>query len=131
MPTLACAPHPLAVTVVTDHPAAPFDVLLRSTVTQASGSSFAGFAAVDDTAPDPTVSISISLHASVIAAVRARVGRRGVSAYVERAVLRQIRRDNLRELVEANEAIHGPLTSEDIQAARERFYRPSDQADRP
>ncbi|MFD3947654.1 hypothetical protein [Streptomyces sp. NPDC058579] len=34
------------------------------------------------------------------------------------AVQRQIERDGLAELVAANEEIHGPLTSEEIDAAR-------------
>lgn len=74
---------------------------------------------------DPTVSVSVSFHSSVIGEVRQRVGKRGVSAYVEAAVRRQIERDHLRELIEANEAIHGEVTAEEIQAAREEIYGPS------
>ncbi|MBL7627317.1 hypothetical protein [Frankia nepalensis] len=76
----------------------------------------------DDGDPDPTVSVSVSLHASVIASVRERVGKRGVSAYIERAVRRQIERDNLRELIEASEAIHGKITEEETQAARQELF---------
>ncbi|WP_419995083.1 hypothetical protein [Streptomyces boninensis] len=71
---------------------------------------------------DPTVSVSVSFHSSVIGAVRGRVGKRGVSSYVEAAVRRQIERDNLQALVEANEEIHGELTAQEIQAAREEIY---------
>lgn len=74
---------------------------------------------------DPTVSVSVSFHSSVIGEVRQRVGKRGVSAYVEAAVRRQIERDHLRELIEANEAIHGEITADEIQAAREEIYGPS------
>ena len=73
---------------------------------------------------DPTVSVSVSFHASVIGEVRERVGKRGVSAYVEAAVRRQMERDNLRALIEANEEIHGELTPEEIRAAREEIYGP-------
>lgn len=70
---------------------------------------------------DPTVSVSVSFHSSVIESVRQRVGKRGVSPYVEAAVRRQIERDNLAALVRANEEIHGPLTGAEIQAAREEM----------
>jgi hypothetical protein len=70
---------------------------------------------------DPTVSVSVSFHSSVIASVRERVGKRGVSSYVEAAVRRQIERDNLEAMIKANEEIHGPLTSAEIQAAREEM----------
>ncbi|MBV9025931.1 MAG: hypothetical protein JO362_19565 [Streptomycetaceae bacterium] len=70
---------------------------------------------------DPTVSVSVSFHSSVIASVRERAGKRGVSPYVEAAVRRQIERDNLNALIKANEEIHGALTSAEIQAAREEM----------
>jgi hypothetical protein len=71
--------------------------------------------------PDPTVSVSVSFHSSVIASVREHVGKRGVSSYVEAAVRRQIERDNLEAVIKANEEIHGPLTPAEIQAAREEM----------
>ena len=71
---------------------------------------------------DPTVSVSVSFHSSVITSVRDRVGKRGVSPYIEAAVRRQIERDNLQAMIQANEEIHGPLTSEEIQMAREEIY---------
>ncbi|MDX3227296.1 hypothetical protein [Streptomyces sp. ME19-01-6] len=66
----------------------------------------------------PTHTRSVSFHVGTSEAVNARVGARGFSAYVEQAVQRQIERDNLAELVAANEEVHGPLTSEEIEAAR-------------
>ncbi|MGA5068104.1 hypothetical protein ACPB9E_30740 [Streptomyces exfoliatus] len=66
----------------------------------------------------PTHTKSVSFHVGTTEAVNARVGSRGFSAYVEHAVQRQIERDNLAELIAANEEIHGPLTSEEIEAAR-------------
>ncbi|MEE1765926.1 MULTISPECIES: hypothetical protein [unclassified Streptomyces] len=65
----------------------------------------------------PTKSASISLHEGTIEALRSRVGERGMSAYVEAAVQRQIERDQLDELIAANEEMHGPLTQEEIDAA--------------
>jgi hypothetical protein len=44
--------------------------------------------------------------------------KRGVSAYVEAAVQRQIERDNLDEIIAAAEAEHGPVTAEEIAAKR-------------
>ena len=57
----------------------------------------------------PTANVSVSLHSGNIAAVRARVGKRGFSAYVDAAVQRQIERDNLAELTNAHEAEQGAL----------------------
>lgn len=69
----------------------------------------------------PTCTVSVSLHAGTIGAVRHRVGRRGVSSYVEAAVRRQIERDNLAELIAAAEAEHGPLTDDEVEAAAARL----------
>ncbi|WP_188192959.1 hypothetical protein [Nonomuraea sp. SYSU D8015] len=77
---------------------------------------------IETAGTDPTVSVSISFHSSVIESVRERVGKRGVSPYVEAAVRRQIERDNLAALIGANEEIHGPLTAAEIQAAREEMH---------
>ncbi|MCT2586158.1 hypothetical protein [Actinophytocola gossypii] len=66
----------------------------------------------------PTTTVSVSLHSGTIGAVRGRAGRRGVSAYVEAAVRRQIERDNLDELIAAAEAEHGPLTEAEIEEKR-------------
>jgi hypothetical protein len=66
----------------------------------------------------PAVSVSASLHQGTVEAVRARVGRRGFSAFLEEAVLRQIRRDNLRELVEEHVREHGEFTAEEMAEAR-------------
>ncbi|MFD9137086.1 hypothetical protein ACFVZA_32655 [Streptomyces bottropensis] len=48
-----------------------------------------------------------SLHEGTIAALKARTGRRGMSAYVESLIQRQPERDRLRELIEDAEAQHG------------------------
>jgi hypothetical protein len=70
----------------------------------------------------PTMSISVSFHAGTIESVRSRVGKRGVSAYVEAAVQRQIERDNLAEIIADLEAKHGPFTSEEVQAAEAELF---------
>ncbi|WP_240439602.1 hypothetical protein [Streptomyces europaeiscabiei] len=66
--------------------------------------------------------MSVSVHEGTIAAVRTRVGKRGVSAYVEAAVQRQIERDQLDELIAANEELHGPLSPEEIDAAEREMF---------
>ncbi|MFF4752179.1 hypothetical protein ACWD5R_10805 [Streptomyces sp. NPDC002514] len=66
----------------------------------------------------PTANVSVSLHSGNIAAVRARVGKRGFSAYVDAAVQRQIERDNLAELTNAHEEEHGALSQAEVAAAR-------------
>jgi hypothetical protein len=66
----------------------------------------------------PTTVVSVSLHLGTIGAVRSRVGKRGVSAYIEAAVQRQIERDNLDEIIAAAEAEHGTVAAEEIAAKR-------------
>jgi len=66
----------------------------------------------------PTTAVSVSFHVGTISAVRNRVGKRGVSAYIEAAVHRQIERDNLDEIIAAAEAEHGPVAPEEIAAKR-------------
>ncbi|SPF02788.1 hypothetical protein [Streptomyces sp. MA5143a] len=70
----------------------------------------------------PTKSVSVSMHEGTIAALRSRVGKRGISAYVEAAIQRQIERDQLDELIATNEEIHGPLTQEEIDAAEREMF---------
>lgn len=41
---------------------------------------------------------------------------------MDEATRRQAERDNLRALIEANEAIHGKITAAEIQSAREEIY---------
>lgn len=60
----------------------------------------------------PAMKVSVSLYAGNVRAVRKRVGARGFSAYVNAAVQRQIERDLLEELLQANEAAVGPISDE-------------------
>jgi hypothetical protein len=62
--------------------------------------------------------VSVSLHEGTIAALKARTGRRGMSAYVEALVQRQLERDRLRELIEDAEAAHGPVDQAAVEAKR-------------
>lgn len=76
------------------------------------------------TAPDPAPGegpvrpVSVSLHEGTIAALKARTGKRGMSAYVETLIQRQLERDRLRELIEDAEAEHGPVDQAAVEAKR-------------
>jgi len=69
----------------------------------------------------PSSGISVSLTAGTLQAIRERVGRRGVSAYLERAAQRQIERDNLDELIADFEKAHGPADVEAVAAKRAKL----------
>ncbi|MFD4432555.1 hypothetical protein [Nocardia sp. NPDC058497] len=66
----------------------------------------------------PVRPVSVSLHEGTIAALKARTGKRGMSAYVEALIQRQLERDRLRELIEAAEAEHGPVDRAAVEAKR-------------
>ena len=70
----------------------------------------------------PTVTVSTSLHAGTVEAVRSRVGKRGFSSYVETALRRQIEQDNLAELVDDYTSTEGDFTAEEMTAARADLY---------
>ncbi|MFD4634017.1 hypothetical protein ACFVYR_20070 [Streptomyces sp. NPDC058284] len=76
----------------------------------------------DDTglSPDggPSSGVSVSLTAGTVQAIRERVGKRGVSAYLERAAQRQIERDNLDELIADFDDVNGPAEPAAVAAKR-------------
>ncbi|MFF9852258.1 hypothetical protein [Streptomyces litmocidini] len=69
----------------------------------------------------PSSGISVSLTAGTLQAIRERVGKRGVSAYLERAAQRQIERDNLDELIAAFDRTQGPAEPEAVAAKRAKL----------
>lgn len=69
----------------------------------------------------PTSGISVTLTAGTLQAIRERVGKRGVSAYLEKAAQRQIERDNLDELIADFDRVHGPADPEAVAAKRARL----------
>ncbi|AJF68000.1 hypothetical protein [Streptomyces vietnamensis] len=69
----------------------------------------------------PSSGISVSLTAGTLQAIRERVGKRGVSAYLERAALRQIERDNLDELIADFDDANGPADPEAVAAKRAKL----------
>ncbi|MEU8912278.1 hypothetical protein [Streptomyces nigrescens] len=66
----------------------------------------------------PVRPVSVSLHEGTIAALKARTGKRGMSAYVEALIQRQLERDRLRELIEDAEAEHGPVDQVAVETKR-------------
>ncbi|MCM1945183.1 MULTISPECIES: hypothetical protein [Streptomyces] len=66
----------------------------------------------------PTRPVSVSLHEGTIAALKERTGRRGMSAYIEALVQRQLERERLRELIEDAEAELGPADASGVEAKR-------------
>ncbi|WP_344025228.1 hypothetical protein [Streptomyces luteireticuli] len=69
----------------------------------------------------PTSGVSVTLTAGTLQAIRERVGRRGVSAYLERAAQRQIERDSLDELIAAFDQEHGPADPEAVAVKRAKL----------
>ncbi|MFJ9809411.1 hypothetical protein ACIRTB_14410 [Streptomyces sp. NPDC101158] len=69
----------------------------------------------------PTSGISVSLTAGTLQAIRERVGKRGVSAYLEKAAQRQIERDNMDELIADFDKTHGPANPEAVAAKRAKL----------
>ncbi|MFD3677893.1 hypothetical protein [Streptomyces sp. NPDC058613] len=66
----------------------------------------------------PTRPVSVSLHEGTIAALKARTGRRGMSAYIESLIQRQLERERLRELILDSEEANGPADPAAVDAKR-------------
>ncbi|MFG2672986.1 hypothetical protein [Streptomyces sp. NPDC048445] len=69
----------------------------------------------------PSSGISVTLTAGTLHAIRERVGKRGVSAYLERAAQRQIERDGLDELLADFEKINGPADPRAVSDKRTKL----------
>ena len=69
----------------------------------------------------PTSGISVTLTVGTLQAIRARVGKRGVSAYIEEALQRRIEDDNLAAYIAEYTAGHGDFTETERAAARARL----------
>ena len=80
----------------------------------------------------PTRPVSVSLHEGTSAALKERTGRRGMSAYIESLIQRQLERERLRELIEDAEAELGPADAAAVEAKRAMLRgetaRPADAA---
>lgn len=62
--------------------------------------------------------LSISVPAELAQAVRQRVGSRGVSGFVTRALAHELEREQLGHFLAALDAAHGPVPKRDLAHAR-------------
>jgi hypothetical protein len=69
------------------------------------------------------------MPSDLVGMLRARTGKRGVSAYVTEAVRHQLAMDGLAEIVADYEAKHGALTEEEIRAAQRELFGDEDEQD--
>ena len=65
-----------------------------------------------------TEKLSATVPKGLSAQIRERAGRGNVSAYVTHALLRQLEHDRLGDLVAELERIHGPVSDDEVAAAR-------------
>jgi hypothetical protein len=79
----------------------------------------------------PTSGISVTLTAGTLHAIRARVGKRGVSAYIEEALQRQIEDDSLAAYIAQYTAEQGDFTEAERAAARARLRGETAVGDNP
>jgi hypothetical protein len=68
-----------------------------------------------------TEKLSATVPKGLSAQIRERAGRGNVSAYVTQALLRQLEHDRLGDLVAELERAHGPVTDDEIAAARSEW----------
>jgi Arc/MetJ family transcription regulator len=78
----------------------------------------------------PVEKVSMSLDAEVLAQTRERVGGRGVSAYVNEAVRRQLRRDALAEVLAEMREANGPVRDDAMEEVRRLWPGPDDEVAR-
>ncbi|MEU6540534.1 hypothetical protein [Streptomyces sp. NPDC047000] len=72
-----------------------------------------------------TENVSVSMPSDLLAVLRERTGKRGLSSYIAEAVRHQLEMDGLAEIVAAQEAEHGPLTEAEIEAASRELFGPA------
>jgi hypothetical protein len=70
-----------------------------------------------------TAKMSATLDERLLAQVRSRVGRRGLSGFVNQAVAEKLQRERMLELLAALEAEHGPPTAEERRAAERELRK--------
>lgn len=66
---------------------------------------------------------SVTIPTATSEGIRARVGARGFSAYVTRAVARQLERDALDDVLARMEAEHGPVDEDTVNEIMGRLAR--------
>ena len=75
------------------------------------------------TAAVGTANHSVSMSVTISEGVRARAGSRGFSAYVVGAVVRQLERDALDEMLQSLDTEHGGVDEDEVAAIMARLAR--------
>ena len=65
--------------------------------------------------------VSVTLPSPLLERIRARVGARGVSGYVARALEAEERREALRAWLDAQDAEHGPVPAEVMEEVQREW----------
>lgn len=73
----------------------------------------------------PTEKISLTLEESLLAQARERVGRRGLSGYVNRALRHQLQQDRLASLLTELEKEAGPIDPTVMEEVRRAWPDPA------
>jgi hypothetical protein len=66
----------------------------------------------------PAAKLSVSVPAELAKAVRLRVGARGLSGFVARALAHELEREKLGTFLAELEAVHGPVSKSALAKAR-------------
>lgn len=66
----------------------------------------------------PAAKLSISVPSDLAAQLRRRVGARGVSGFVARAIANELEREQLGAFLDELDAVHGPVSKTALASAR-------------
>lgn len=69
----------------------------------------------------PTAKVTLTLDEPLLSEARQRVGRRGLSGYMNRALRHQLQRDRLIELLEQLEAEGGSVEARTMEEVRQEW----------
>ena len=72
---------------------------------------------------DPAIKLSITVPPDLVAAVRLRVGSRGVSSFVSRAIAHELEREQLRAYLAELDQQHGPVPDPILKEARRAWRK--------
>ena len=72
---------------------------------------------------EPAARLSVSVPSTLASAVRRRVGARGLSGFVARAIAHELEREQLGELLGELDRTLGPVSPEELSKARRAWPR--------
>lgn len=73
--------------------------------------------------PQSAIKLSVSVPFELAQAVKKRVGERGVSGFVARALQHELEREQLGAFLDELDAKHGPVSKQALAAARRAWRR--------